>query len=194
MNNFLAILGALLIVGSGVPYIIDILKKKSRPNIVSWFTWTLLITIGAFAALDAGEINTAILTFADASQCALILLLGLLHGYAKLSWFDGLCQVGAIVGLVLWQLFDSPTVAIVATVSIDLVAALPTFRHSWLKPSEETWQTYCVGAIGATVGLFSLASLSINSLAYPLYLSLLGFALAGTIVIRRRSLGLKLFR
>lgn len=194
MNDALTLLGAALIVGSGIPYIIDVVKKKSKPNIVSWFTWTLLISIGAFAALDAGEVNTAIITFADAAQVALILGLGFVYGYAKFSRFDVICQAGAIVGLILWFVFNSPTIAIVATIAIDLIAALPTFRHSWLQPGEETWQTYFIGSAGAALGILSIEDFSVNSLAYPTYLLLLGLSLSAVIVGRRRTLGQKIFR
>ncbi len=194
MNNFLTFLGAALIVGSGIPYMIDVVKKKTRPNIVSWFTWTLLISIGGFAALDANEVSTAVLTFADAVQCMLIVGLGLIYGYAKFSRFDAICQVGAIVGLLLWLIFNSPTIAIVATIAIDLIAALPTFRHSWLAPGEETWQTYLISGIGAAIGVISLEDFTVNSLAYPLYVTLLGTALAFLIIFRRRTLNQKLFR
>lgn len=194
MNDALTFAGATLIILSGVPYIIDIVRKKTHPNVVSWFTWTLLITIGAFAALDAGETRTAILTFADAIQVGSILLLGLKYGYAKFSLFDGICQIGALIGLALWLIFNSPTVAIIATISIDLIAALPTFRHSWLKPNEETWQTYFISGVGATIGLCSLAAFSVDSYAYPLYLVLLGLTLSSVIVLRRKKMGLSLFR
>jgi hypothetical protein len=194
MNDILTVTGALLIVLSGAPYIVDIIKKKTRPNIVSWFTWELLILIGAFAALDAHEIRTAIITFADALQVGLILVLGLKYGYAKLTLFDVICQIGAIAGLVLWLIFNSPTIAIIATVTIDLIAALPTFRHSWQQPGEETWQTYFVGGIGAAFGIAALTSFTINSLAYPLYLFILGLSLAATIIISRRRKGIPFFR
>lgn len=194
MNNMLTLIGAAIVILSGVPYIIDIIRKKTRPNIVSWFTWTLLISIGAFAALAAGETKTAIITFGDAIQVGLVLLLGLRFGYAKYSFFDGVCQVAAIIGLVLWLLFDSPTIAIIATISIDLIAALPTYRHSWLEPSEETWQTYFISSIGACVGLLSLTNFSVDSLAYPLYLLTLGLTLSGTIIVSRRRKGIALFR
>jgi hypothetical protein len=138
MNNALAITGAALVVLSGIPYILDIIKKKTRPNIVSWFTWTLLITIGAFAALDANQAKTAIITFGDATQAGLILLLGLRFGYAKFSLFDGICQISALAGLTLWLIFNDPALAIIASIAIDFIAALPTFRHSWLQPAEET--------------------------------------------------------
>jgi hypothetical protein len=194
MMNIPVAIGAILILVSGIPYIVDIIRGKTRPNIVSWFTWTLLITIGAFAALDAGETATAILTFADAGQVGLILLLGLKYGYAKLSLFDGICQASALIGLGLWLLFNNPTIAIIASIVIDLIAALPTYRHSWLKPGEETWQTFFVSGIGAAVGLISLGALTVDGYAYPLYVMLLGLTLSMTIVIRRKQKKLPLFR
>jgi hypothetical protein len=102
MNNSLAILGAIIVALSGVPYAIDIIRGKTRPNVVSWFTWTLLISIGAFGALAANEIKTAIITFGDVTQVGIILILGLRFGYAKYSRFDGFCQAAALIGIILW--------------------------------------------------------------------------------------------
>lgn len=194
MNNILAVVGAGLVILSGVPYIIDIVRKKTRPNVVSWFTWTLLITVGAFAALAANETKTAVITFGDAIQVGFILLLGLRFGFAKFSRFDGVCQAGAIAGLILWFIFDSPTTAIIITILIDFIAALPTYRHSWLRPGEETWQTFFLSGIGAAVGLASLTSFTVASLAYPLYLLLLGVTLSATIVVSRKKKRIALFR
>ncbi|HSX35780.1 MAG TPA: hypothetical protein VLH84_02490 [Patescibacteria group bacterium] len=194
MHETLAIVGGLIVILSGIPYVIDTIKGKTRPNVVSWLTWTILITIGAFAALAAHETKTAIITSGDAIQAGIILLLGLKYGYAKFSLFDGVCLIGAILGLVLWRIFDSPTTAIIATIVIDLIAALPTYRHSWLKPDEETWQTYSVSSLGAAVGLASLTSFSVDSLAYPVYLFLLGVTLAATIIFRRKKKGQRLLR
>ncbi len=194
MNDVPALVGASLVVLSGVPYIIDIIRKKTRPNVVSWFTWTLLITIGAFGALAANETKTAIITFGDAAQVGIILLLGLRYGYAKFSKFDGICQVSAILGLVLWFIFDNPTIAVLITILIDFIAALPTYRHSWLKPSEETWQTFLLSGVGAAVGLSSLTSFTIASLAYPVCLLSLGLTLSATIVVSRKKRDIALFR
>ncbi len=192
MRDTLAVAGAVIVVLSCVPYIIDLVKKKTRPNIVSWFTWALLITIGAFAALAAHQTRTAIITFGDAASVCAILLLGFKYGYAKFSLFDGICQVGAVVGLILWLVFNSPTTAIIATVSIDFIAALPTFKHAWLKPDEETWQTYFISSLGAAVGLTSLSVFTIASLAYPVYLLLIGLTISATVIISRKKKKLSL--
>lgn len=194
MNNSLAILGAIIVALSGVPYAIDIIRGKTRPNVVSWFTWTLLISIGAFGALAANEIKTAIITFGDVTQVGIILILGLRFGYAKYSRFDGFCQAAALIGIILWVIFDSPLIAIGLGITIDFIAAIPTYRHSWIKPSEETWQTYLLSSIGASIGLFSLTSFNAASLAYPTYLFALGTTLALTIIISRKRNGISLFR
>lgn len=192
MQIALATTGALIVILSGIPYIIDTIKGRTRPNIVSWFTWTLLITIGGFAALDANQPLTAILTFGDATQVFLIFLLGFRYGFAKFSLFDGICQAGAILGLALWLIFNNPVVAIAAGVLIDLIAALPTFRHSWLSPQEETWQTYLISSLGAAVGLLAIRDFTIAGFLYPVYLLLLGVSLATVIVMRRKAKGLAL--
>src|SRR5690349_21636516 len=147
MRDILTIVGAAVVFLSGIPYVIDIVKKRTRPNIVSWSTWSVLITIGAFAALDAHQTRTAIITFGDAIQCALVVLLALRYGYAKFSVFDGICQLGAILGFVMLFVFHNPTTAIMVTIGIDLVASLPTYRHSWLLPGEETWQTFALSSL-----------------------------------------------
>jgi hypothetical protein len=194
MNDLLTLTGATLVVFSAVPYVIDIVRGKTRPNVVSWFTWALIITIGAFAALSAHQTRTAIITFGDAAQVVIILLLGLKFGYAKFSLFDGICQVSAIAGLILWFIFNDPLLAIVVGIVVDLIAALPTYRHSWLQPNEETWQSYAISSLGAAVGLASLTSFTATSLAYPSYLFILGLSISATIVIRRKMKGVALFR
>lgn len=50
-----AIAGGLLATFSTVPYIIDIIRRRTKPNIVSWFTWTLLTGIALAASIAAHE-------------------------------------------------------------------------------------------------------------------------------------------
>ncbi len=194
MRTAVIVLASIIEILGSIPYMLDTIKKKTKPNVVSWFTWTLLTAIGGSAAWAAHEPRTAILTYANAISTGVIIALGLKYGFAKLNWFDGLCQAGAIVGLILWLVFNSPTTAILATVTIDLIASLPTIRHSWRRPKEETWQTYFVSGIGATIGLIALSEHNVNSLTYPIYLFIIDFLLAFTIIYRRRQKGFNLER
>lgn len=194
MKNALAIIGGLIAAFSTVPYLIDIVRKKTKPNIVTWFTWTLLTAIATAAAFAAHEPRTALLTLGSAICTGAVVVLGLRHGIAKLSLFDALCQAGAVVGLILWLIFNDPSIAIFFSLAIDFVVMLPTLRHSWLSPQEETWQTYMIGVVSALFTIASLSKFNFVSLAFPVYLFLADLLIAILVIYKRRQKGLSLAR
>jgi hypothetical protein len=194
MKEVLAFLGAILTIVALVPYITDIVRKKTKPNIVSWLTWTLLTSIATAAAFAAGEWQAAILTLANAIGTGTIVILGLKNGIAKFTLFDALCQVGALVALALWLIMDSPLVAIVGVVFIDFLGVLPTIKHSRQDPAEETWQTFFLSTIAP---MFTIASLTVfhwENLLYPTYLLLADGLVMAIVITRRKQLGISLSR
>jgi hypothetical protein len=194
MKEAFAVAASAIAILSVTPYIIDTIKGKTRPNIVSWFTWSLLTGIAMAAAFAAHEPRTALLLLGETIGTFLVGALGLKYGYAKLSLFDGLCQIGAIAGLIFWLVFNSPTIATVSMIGIDIFAALPTFRHSWTEPQEETWQTYALGVLATVLTVASLTHYSINSAVFPVYLLLGNGGLMVTVIYRRVRKGMTLAR
>lgn len=186
MKDFISVAAGILAVLAITPYIRDIIKGKTKPNVVSWFTWTLLLVIATSAAFAAHQPRSAFLTLGDLIGTGTTLLLGLKYGIAKFSWFDGACQVAAIVGLILWLAFNSPAIAIIASIVVDLIAAMPTLRHSWLHSEEETWETFAVLVVASALTIISLSTFSVISLSFALYLLTINFAIASTVIYRRR--------
>src|SRR5258707_14662940 len=119
MKEIISIFAGLLAIAAIVPYILDIVKGRTKPNVVSWLTWTILLAIATSAAFASHEPRSAFLTLGDLIGTGLTLILGLKYGVAKFSWLDAFCQVGAAVGLVLWLVFNSPEIAIIAAIVID---------------------------------------------------------------------------
>jgi hypothetical protein len=78
------------------------------------------------------------------------------------------------------------------SVMVDLIGVLPTLRHSWLEPKEETWQTFAIGTIAAVLTIISLDSHNINSLLYPGYLALVNGVIVAVVVLRRKQDGIRL--
>lgn len=184
MKAFLLILSVLITVASVIPYIRDILKGTTRPNIASWITWTLLTLVATIAEFAAGEYVTAIFTSAAVVETLLVVLLGMKYGYAKYSKFDAICQMGALSGFVFWLLFNSPAAAVIAVVTIDLIGALPTVRHSWLKPDEETWLTFAMAGIGGLLAIFALTTYNWTSLTYAAYIVVINAVITFVIIHR----------
>ena len=186
MRNAFAIIAALIATFSVTPYVLDIVRGKTKPNIVSWFTWSILTGIASAAAFASHESHTALLTVGSTISTATVVILGLKYGIAKFSRLDIFCQIGAIAGLASWLIFNSPLVGIVVPVCIDLVAVIPTIRHSWDRPGEETWQTFLVGATASIFTLVSITHYSVASMLYPLYL-LVANGLVGVVILGRRQ-------
>jgi hypothetical protein len=186
MKDFLLVLSALVTIAAVVPYIRDILKGKTKPNIVSWITWTLLTGLATAALISAHEYRAAFFTGSAMVETAAVVILGLRYGYVKYTRFDVICQIAAVVGLILWQIFSTPLIAVFAAVTIDLIGALPTFKHSWQKPLEETWVTYAWSGVGAFIALFALESYNWTSLSYPVYIVLVNIFMSATILVARQ--------
>lgn len=185
MKNGIAWFAAGLSICAVIPYLIDVIKGKTKPNIVSWFTWTLLTGIATVATFAAGEFRTALLILGSTFCSLSVVLLGVRYGFAKMSKFDLFCQLGAMVGLVLWLVFDSPVLAIVTTVVVDFIGMLPTLRHAWIEPNEETWQTFAIAVIAASLTISVLNDLSVASLLYPMYLVFANITITGVVIARR---------
>lgn len=186
MHSFFLALSVVSLVGSVVPYIIDVLRGKTKPNIVTWITWTLLTLVATIAEIAAGEYVTATVTAASALSTLSVVILGLKYGHAKYSRFDAACQTGVLFGFVLWYIFDSPLAAVWMALSIDFVGALPTIRHSWLQPHEETWVTFAISSFGALFAILALGNYNLVNLSYPLYLLIMDTVIAGVIIYRQK--------
>jgi uncharacterized membrane protein HdeD (DUF308 family) len=94
MREVLAVAAGILALVAGVPYVIDIVRGKTKPNIVSWSVWTLLTAVATAAAFAAHQPRTAFLTLGDTAATLVTVILGLKYGIAKFSWIDGVCMGG----------------------------------------------------------------------------------------------------
>lgn len=194
MRTILGWLAPLLSMLSVVPYLIDIIKQKTKPNIVSWITWASLTGVATAAAFAADEPKSAFLTLGSTIGSFAVVVLGLKYGIAKFSRFDALCQAGAIIGLILWLVFNSPLIAIIAAVTIDFIAVLPTLRHSWLEPGEETWQTFAICVVASIFTVIAITDYSVEGLLYPAYLLIANALIVVAVIYRRKKVGISLSR
>jgi membrane-associated HD superfamily phosphohydrolase len=186
MRNTLIIISSILTLASVGPYLWDIIKGKTKPRVVSWLTWSLLTGISCAASFADHAYAGGILLLFATIETLLIAILGFKHGDRKFERFDIVCQVSAVVGLALWLVFNSPTIAIAASVAIDIIGALPTIKHIWQKPHEETWLTFLLASIAAVLTLMATTSWRATTVVYPLYIVLVNALFAAVILIRHK--------
>lgn len=186
MKLLFLIVAAIISIGSVLPYLRDIVKGTTKPNIVSWITWSLLTGIATAAQISAHEFVAAVFSGSATIATTVVVLFGIRYGYVRYTMFDAGCQILAIAGIVLWQLFDSPTIGVLASVAIDFIGALPTFRHAWLKPAEETWQTFAIAGVGGLFGLLALNTFNWITVPYAVYILLANIFLTTEILWQRK--------
>jgi hypothetical protein len=186
MKNVLIIVAGILSIISFIPYITDIIKKKTHPNLITWSTWMLVSGINTAAAISDNALHTALLSGASALGDVIIVVLSLKRGVKKYTPFDIVCQVIAAIGIVLWLATGNPSIAVILSLSVIVIAALPTWRHAWLKPSEETWEGFAIAVVAGILTLFSLRSFTLVALAFPIVLIVNCSVMTSIILVRRR--------
>ena len=188
MRSDLAFVAGCIAIAGAIPYILDTLKGKTHPNIITWFTWTLLNTINAVAAQSSGATQTAIFSTAGALATGAICIVGLRYGLKKYTRFDVICQSTALLGVVLWQLTNQPTVAVLVNVITDFAGWLPTYRHAWKSPHAETWQTFAFSGCSSALTLISIQRYTLIALVFPAYILSANIAIVSTILARRQRI------
>jgi hypothetical protein len=186
VKDTFALSSVIIVLFCTLPYILDTVKKKTRPNIVTWGVWSALIAIGAAALFASHETNAALLLTGDFVATFAVVVVGLKYGTAKLDRFDLFCLLGALVGLALWLIFNSPMIAIIATIVIDFIGTVPTVRHSYHHPEEETSITFALGVVATTFTLLSLQNYTFSAWVYPAYLLFSNGLLFVTILLGQR--------
>ena len=191
MQNLLIFAGSSLTVIGTFPYLINVVKRKTKPRIVSWFTWTLLTAIASAASFAEGDVPSGVLTLVSCLITLSVVILGFKYGDRKFEMFDIVAQVSALAGLSLWFYFNNPLIALVASVTIDLIGGLPTLKHSWQKPNEETASAFGFGAVGAFLVLLSVGEITFSGLLFPVYLTVMNTIFFVVIVSRRKFVNIE---
>ncbi|MEI7539212.1 MAG: hypothetical protein WCJ36_00365 [Candidatus Saccharibacteria bacterium] len=170
-----------------LPYFIDMVKGKTKPRVVSWFIWSVLAAIACIAALIDGHYPTAIfLLLSSLAPMAVVVFGWRLGGDRSIEWLDIICLLGALIGVVLLVIFNSPAFAVIITIIIDLIGGVPTLVHAWRRPNEETWLEFALAGVAALCMLLVVNSWEVTAFVYPLYLLLINLGVMSIILFRKK--------
>ena len=187
MYAVLGIVGGLLSLLSNVPYIIDTIKGRTKPHRVTWGIFFLLNCIFIANQLAAGATNSIWLVVAFAVSTGMVFALSFKKGTGGKDVLDLVVLVGALFGVVLWQVLDSPVASIVANLIVAAIASIPTYKKAWLYPQSETAVSYSLGAFAAILSVISVGKIDVALLLLPVY-SIIYQGSIYFILIRKRIL------
>lgn len=152
-NLFSVAAGVLFILGF-VPYAFSILKGETKPAKASWIIWASLDTITLVAMWANQSLNGQIIGAVVGAW--VIVVLALKYGVPGWTRLDKFCLGGAVLGIALWTIFNSPTMGLITSVSVVFLGSIPTFVSAWHDPSRENkvaWTIFWVSCVFAVLAI-----------------------------------------
>ena len=187
LKTILIMISALLTISSVMPYLADVLRRRTKPQVVTWLVWTVLTTITLVATLHDGQFATSMMLLAGTLATLSIVIFGWKYGDRTFEPLDIFCLSGAGVGLLCLLLVHSTVLTVLVTMSVDFVGSIPTLKHAWLKPQEETWTTFAIATLAAICTLMAISTWTLTGILPAAYLLAANSTLA-LIIISRRAL------
>ena len=177
--------------GAVIPYIKDILYGTTRPNVVSWSLWVLLLSISIWAQISSGASWSVIFIIGDLIGTSSIVVLCILgYGYGKYGYIEWTCLALAIVAIILWQVTNQPIIAIICALFADMLAAVPTIVKTYRDPLSEAWLGWFIISFGGILAVLSTTIWNPANLIFPVYIAIIN-GIIGTLSLTGRYLNNK---
>ena len=182
MLEFVGILSGILSASGYIPYIRDILARKTKPERASWLIWTVLTTIAFFTQLAKGASNSLWLPALETCGLTIVLLLSIQFGVGMLQKKDLIALTIAGLGILLWYFTKDATIALYITIGIDTIGTILTVQKAYEKPQTETLSTWLLVAGAGILGMLAVGQWNIVLLSYPVYIFLANGATATAVL------------
>lgn len=165
-------------------YIATSIWGKTRPNRVTWWTLTILGVIVLFSSYAEGARDTLWIAGSYILGPLIVAIVSIWKGEGGWSNFDRVCAVFILISLVLWYFFNTPLIALVMSLVLDLVGLLPTIKKSYLRPEGEDGVAWSLEFVASVLSIFAITSWTVGIAIFPIYLSILNGLI--TILILRK--------
>lgn len=184
----LGILSAIIFLLGDVPYLSDTIKSKIKPHRVTWGIVFLLNAIGFANQYAAGARNSLWLFGAAVFMTGAIFLASLKKGVGGNTRLDIFALVTSLIGVVLWQVFNSPFLSVLANVLVAIVALIPAFAKAKKYPETENGIAYVAGAVSSLLAAISVGKLDIVLLLLPVTSTILQVYMSYLLYIRPKMI------
>lgn len=166
------ILGAVIGMAGMLSYVRDTVRGVTQPNRVTWFMWAVAPLIAFAAEIQQGVGLRSLMTFVVGAGPLAILVASFWNPSSawRIGPFDWLCGALSAAGLAAWLVTRHGTVAVIASIAADALAATPTLRKSWSAPQTESASAYVTAALNALITVLTIDRFTTADAAFPLYI------------------------
>jgi hypothetical protein len=183
---FFSFISGILCLLAYVPYIVNILSCKTKPQRMSWFLWLVLGIISLASQASLGATYSLVLAYILTLGSLVIFLLSIKYGTGGFTARDIWALLFSIAGLVIWLMTNMPLISLAINIAIGSVGALLTIKKTIEHPGSETAITWLLASVAGLASLVSTGHLRLGLIAYPLYIILTNFAVYISCQVHRK--------
>jgi hypothetical protein len=186
-KTIVALIVIVLSVAGYVPYIWDIVKKKTQPHVFTWLTATLTAFIAwALQILGGAGIGSWPMLVVT-GLCVCVLVLSIWRGTKNITKSDVVCLVLSFVALYLWLIVKQPILSVILITLAEVISYIPTVRKLWNDPYNETLSLYQISMFRHALAIVALENINLLTALYPAAWSLTNLTITTIIVVRRKQ-------
>lgn len=162
MKNIFGVVAGVLFFIAYLPYVVQIVRKKTVPSIVTWTIWAILDSI----AMGTSTFNEQ--SFGVVIGVWIVVVFALCYGEWKIDRVDAFCIGGAVVGIELGWALQSRHAMLLMSVTLIFIASFPTFKIGWIKPEQENRLAWSIWFLSCVFALLALKAWTFADAALPL--------------------------
>lgn len=171
MKEVLAVAALGFSLAANIPYIIETIQGKTKPERISWLLWTMLgATYFASAVFSDGAV---LFTAGELIGPVIVFILSFKFGVGGKSRFDLVSLAVALIAFALLLITQDVLLSLILALIVDGIGALLTIRKLHLDPSSESKGFWAMGAISSCLAILSLSVYNAETLMFPVYVILL---------------------
>lgn len=183
--KLIAALGALASNIAFLPYIRDILAKRTQPHIYTWLIWVITQGTAVAGIWYGGGGAGGWALMAGLVLVLVVFLLCFAHGTKNITLSDTLVLILALAAVLLWWQLHQPVLAILLVSAIDALGYIPTFRKSYREPWSETTLSWGLFAIGNMLSILALDTYNFLTVPYIATIMTANIILVAYLLVRR---------
>lgn len=151
-KDYLSVLSGVLVFAGFMPYAVAIMRQKTIPSQATWLIWATLDGVAIWGMYVKGTVNGQIVVSVIVATGTFVFALF----YGKREWKkrDYYCFAGALVCIGIGLIF--PVLAIVMSMTVLFLGAIPIFGETLADPSNESlpaWVLYWLGCVAMILGI-----------------------------------------
>lgn len=179
MERVLGLLAGIIIGSAQIIYLINTLRKKVKPSILSWLGWALLMGTSLVSQIVSNGWQWSQTTLlCSTAGCVAISTAALLSRNFSLAVRDwNFLLLGlACMGLYYWS--SNAWITTIFAILADALLAIPTIVKAWREPATERSSAWILGAVASTLALVICVGHDTLYVLFPLYLVVLNGMMA----------------